>query len=152
PFLGALGGCDMQPSALEQIRARGELKVVTLNIPTCYYLGAQGTEGLEYEVATEFARQLGVKLVMYPVANEDAMQQALTHNRADIAAARLTADASWNQVGRAAAPYGRIPQLVVYRRESPKPRSTLQIETATLAVRAQSPQEQILQKMKNTVA
>jgi membrane-bound lytic murein transglycosylase F len=41
---------------------------------------------------------------------------------------------------------------VVYRRENPKPRSTLQIETATLAVRAESPQEQILQKMKNTVA
>jgi membrane-bound lytic murein transglycosylase F len=151
-LLGLLAGCESQPSALEQIRARGEIKVVTLNIPTCYYLGAQGTEGLEYEIATEFARQLGVKLVMYPVANVEAMQEALAHNRADIAAAQLTADASWNSVGRAAAPYGRIPQLVVYRSRNPKPRSTLQIETATLAVRADSPQEHILQKMRNTVA
>jgi membrane-bound lytic murein transglycosylase F len=152
PALALLGGCDRQSSALDQIRSRGEIKVVTLNIPTCYYLGAQGTEGLEYEIAKEFARQLGVKLVMYPVANEEAMQEALVHNRADIAAAQLTTDTKWNRVGYAASPYGRIPQLVVYRRENKKPRSTLQIETATLAVRAESPQEHILQKMKNTVA
>lgn len=140
------------PSALEQIRARGEIKVVTLNIPTCYYLGSQGAEGLEFEVATEFARQLGVKLVIYPVANEEAMQEALAHGVADIAAAQLTADAKWSAVGNAAAPYGRIPQLVVYRHDATRPRSTLQIEQAKLAVRANSPQEHILQKMKNTVA
>ena len=147
-----LAGCQPTPSALEQIRARGEIKIVTLNIPTCYYLGAQGAEGLEYQVATEFARQLGVKLLIYPVANEEAMQEALAHGLADVAAAQLTADAKWNRIGNAAAPYGRIPQLIVYRRDATRPRSTLQIESAKLAVRADSPQEHILQKMRSTVA
>ena len=41
--------------AAPEIRARGELRVVTLNLPTCYYFGAQGTEGLEFELATAFA-------------------------------------------------------------------------------------------------
>ena len=145
-------GCTPQPSALEQIRARGEIKVVTLNIPTCYYLGAQGTEGLEFEVAREFARQLGVKLLIYPVANEEAMQDALANGQADIAAAQITADGKWKRVGDAAMPYGRIEQLVVYRHDTPRPRSTLQLESAKMAVRTDSPQEHLLQKMKRTVA
>jgi membrane-bound lytic murein transglycosylase F len=147
-----LGGCNSQSTALERIRARGEIKVVTLNIPTCYYLGAQGAHGLEFEVAREFARQLGVKLVIYPVPNDEAMQEALVTGRADIAAAQITPDAKWKAAGDAAAPYGRIPQLVVYRENAQKPRSTLQLEAARLAVRADSPQEHILEKMKRTVA
>ena len=147
-----LASCRPAPPALEQIRARHELRVVTLNLPTCYYLGAQGSEGLEFELAKAFATKLGVSLSMYPVANERAMQAALASGRADIAAAQLTATSDWNRYGKAAEPYARIPQLVVYQRESQKPRSTLQLETAKLAVRANSPQERILDQMKRTVA
>jgi membrane-bound lytic murein transglycosylase F len=147
-----LAGCKPAPPALEQIRARHELRVVTLNLPTCYYLGSQGTEGLEFELARQFAAKLGVSLSMYPVANERAMQAALASGRADIAAAQLTVTPEWHHAGQAAEPYAHIPQLVVYQRESAKPRSTLQLETAKLAVRAGSPQERILEQMQRTVA
>jgi peptidoglycan lytic transglycosylase F len=147
-----LASCKPAPPALEQIRARHELRVVTLNLPTCYYLGSQGTEGLEFELARQFAAKLGVSLSMYPVANERAMQAALASGRADIAAAQLTVTPDWRHAGKAAEPYAHIPQLVVYQRESSKPRSTLQLETAKLAVRAGSPQERILQQMQRTVA
>jgi membrane-bound lytic murein transglycosylase F len=147
-----VSSCTQQPTALEQIRARGEIKVVTLNIPTCYYHGAQGDEGLEFKIAREFARQLGVTLVMYPVPNEQAMQEEMAHGHADIAAAQLTYGAGWERVGVAAEPYGRVPQLVVYRRDKPRPRDTLQLESAKLAVRADSPQERLLERMKRTVA
>ncbi|MGP8034966.1 MAG: membrane-bound lytic murein transglycosylase MltF [Steroidobacteraceae bacterium] len=140
------------PSALDQIRARGELRVVTLNLPTCYYLGAQGTEGLEYQLASRFATQLDVKLVMYPVANERAMQDELAAGRADIAAASLSDSADWDRVGDPAVPYANIPQLVVYERSGVRPRETLQLESARLAVRAGSPQERILEKLRSTVA
>jgi membrane-bound lytic murein transglycosylase F len=147
-----LASCKPAPPALEQIRARHELRVVTLNLPTCYYLGSQGTEGLEFELARQFAAKLGVSLSMYPVANERAMQAALASGRADIAAAQLTVTSDWRHAGKAAEPYAHIPQLVVYQRESAKPRSTLQLETAKLAVRAGSPQERILEQMQRTVA
>ncbi len=143
---------QQQQLALEQIRARGELRVVTLNLPTCYYLGAQGTEGLEFELARTFASELGVSLVMYPVANEDAMQAELAAGRADIAAAQLTDTADWREAGEAAQPYTRIPQLVVYQRDGVRPRGTLQFESAKLAVRAGSAQERILERLKETVA
>ena len=140
------------PSALDQIRTRGELRVVTLNLPTCYYLGAQGTEGLEYQLASRFAAQLDVKLLMYPVANERAMQDELAAGRADLAAASLSASPDWDRVGDAAVPYANIPQLVVYERSGVRPRDTLQLESARLAVRAGSPQERILQKLRSTMA
>ena len=54
--------------------------------------------------------------------------------------------------GEAAEPYTRIPQLVVYQRDGVRPRGTLQFESAKLAVRAGSPQERILERLKETVA
>ena len=147
-----LGGCAPQPSTLDGIRARNEIRVVTLNIPTCFYFGAQGTEGLEYKLAKRFAAELGVRLVMYPVATESAMQAELAAGRADIAAAQVTPTREWQHVGEASDPYGRVAQLVVYRRDKARPRGTLQLESAKLAVRAGSPQERTLEKLKKTVA
>jgi membrane-bound lytic murein transglycosylase F len=149
----ALAACSkFAPPPADVVAARGELRVVTLNLPTCYYLGAQGTEGLEFELASAFAARLRVKLTMYPVANEAAMQAELAAGRADIAAASLTNTPAWSRVGEAAAAYARIPQLVVYQSHGVRPRDTLQLESAKLAVRAGSPQERILQRLKNTVA
>jgi peptidoglycan lytic transglycosylase F len=149
-----LASCSQapKPSALEQIRARGELRVVTLNLPTCYYLGAQGPEGLDYDLASRFAADLGVRLRIYAVANEAAMRSELASGRADIAAAQITANSDWSRVGEASAPYAEIPQLVVYRQDQPRPRDTLQLETAKLAVRAGSPQERLLARMKEILA
>jgi membrane-bound lytic murein transglycosylase F len=153
PFLG-LSACTPPavPSALDEIRTRGELRVVTINSPTSYYLGTHGAEGLEFALVRAFAQELGVTLIMTPVANQSAMQVELANKRADIAAAQLTADPSWKFVGDAAEPYEHIEQLVVYRRGTERPRGTLQIESARLAVRSNSPQEEILKKLKSTVA
>jgi membrane-bound lytic murein transglycosylase F len=158
-LVAAVAGCDkldapalFAKNGIDQIRARGELRVATLNLPTCYYLGAQGTEGLEYDLATAYAAYLGVTLNMYPVPNEHALQAELAAGRADIAAASLTDSPEWRGVADAAVPYTLIPQLVVYQRSGVKPRDTLQLESAKLAVRAGSPQEHILQRLRNTVA
>ncbi|MBV8144735.1 MAG: membrane-bound lytic murein transglycosylase MltF [Gammaproteobacteria bacterium] len=148
-----LGACGPPgPPALDAIRARGELRVATLNLPTCYYLGAQGTEGLEFELASDYAARLGVKLNMYPLANERALQAELAAGRADIAAASLTSTPEWTRIADAAAVYTRIPQLVVYQRNGVRPRETLQLESARLAVRAGSAQEHVLQRLRHTVA
>ena len=147
-----LASCAQAPTALQQIRARGELRVVTLNLPTCYYLGAQGPEGLEYDLASSFAAQLGVRLRIYAVPSEAAIRSELASGHADLAAAQLTAGPIWWRIGKAAAPYAEIPQLVVYRRDEPQPRDTLQLETAKLAVRAGSAQEQLLSRMKEILA
>ena len=130
-FMLLVAGCGrFHASALDEIRQRGELRVVTLNLPTCYYLGAQAPEGLEYELASQFAEQLGVKLTMYPVANERAMQAELAAGRADIAAASLTSTPAGSAWAWPPTPYTLIPQLVVYQNNGVRPRDTLQLESA----------------------
>lgn len=150
--LALVGSCTPRPPANGFFHSRAELRVVTLNSPTTYYLGANRAEGLEFELASEFAERLGVTLYMYPVANVQAMQKELAEGRADIAAAQITADAGWREVGEPADVYERIPQLVVYHRGGTRPRETLQLESARLSVRAGSPQEHLLERLKHTVA
>ena len=133
---------------LDRIRAQGELRVVTLNLPTCYYIGPQGPTGLDYDLARKFADELGVRLKIFTVPDEAALQAALASGRADIAAAQITADAAWRQVGEPAAPYAQIPQLVIYRQGEQAPTGLPQLQYAKLVVRAGSPQVDVLQKLK----
>jgi membrane-bound lytic murein transglycosylase F len=156
PLLTTLAACSRAPApvpeALNEIRLRGELRVVTVNSPTSYYLGAHGTEGLEFNLARAFSKKLGVPLVITPAPDMASMRAALASGEADIAAAQLTADNGWLNVGDAAEPYEEVEQLVVYRRGESRPKGTIQLEDARLAVRAGSPQERVLQKLKSTVA
>jgi membrane-bound lytic murein transglycosylase F len=80
------------------------------------------------------------------------MRSWLETGKADIAAAQLTADEALLKVGDAAQPYEEVEQLVVYKRGETRPKGTIQLESARLAVRAGSPQERVLQKLKSTVA
>ena len=126
---------------------------MTLNLPTCYYLGSQGTEGLEFELARSFAAQLGVTLSMYPVANERAMQASpgLWPGRYRGSAIDRHLGMAPHRQGRGALrPYPAARGLSSAR--ASKPRSTLQLEKAKLAVRAGSPQERILEHLRRTVA
>ena len=147
-----LGSCSPPPAMQGFFRPRAVLRVVTLDSPTSYYLGPNSTRGLEFDLASAFAKRLGVELYMYPVASVSAMQAELASGRADIAAAQITADAGWRTAGVPAVVYDHIPQIVVYRRGTPRPTSTIQIESARLSVRADSPQEHLLERLKHTVA
>src|SRR5512147_2289286 len=105
PLMVSLAACNRIPqtqSSLDQIRLRGELRVVTVNSPTSYYLGTHGAEGLEFDLARAFSKKLGVALVITPVANVAAMQAQIASGEADIAAAQLTADENWLNAGDAA--------------------------------------------------
>src|SRR6202049_5092810 len=135
-----LAGCAQPQSALQRIRARGELRVVTLNAPTSYYLGAQGPQGFEYRLASAFARQLQVRLVMEPLPDAAAMRAALTGGRADLAAAQISPDAQWLRTGLATEDYDAIPQLVVQNRGKAHARDVTSLRLASIVVRADSPQ------------
>lgn len=133
-FLAALtlllAGCqiDSEPkSELDQIRARGVLRVGTLNNQLSYYIGPDGPSGLDYELAREFARELGVKLEMKPAYRLSSLFPALKNGEIDIIAAGLSQSEQRLKDYRAGPAYYYVSQQVVYKKGQWRPRSIEQL-------------------------
>jgi len=145
----SFAGCTPPQTALQQIRARGELRVVMLNSPTSYYLGAHGPQGFEYRLANAFAQQLGVRLTVQGVADSAAVRAALRHGRADMAAAQITSDPKWLTMGEPTDTYQELTQLVVQGRGHTRPRDVTGLVGAQVAVLANSPQLNMLRTIRD---
>lgn len=144
----ALQGCDGQPSGLAQIKARGELRMATLNEPTSYYLGAHGPQGFEYRLARAFAESLGVQLIIVPARDRSNLRELISDGSADIVAAQLTVDGVWKRAGLATGAYQEISQLVVQRRGRRPTQNISGLSGARVVVRAGSPQLDMLRGLR----
>ena len=126
----ALAGCQIESapkSDLEQIRERGVLRVGTLNNQLSYYIGPDGPAGLDYELAREFANQLGVKLEMKPVYRASSLYPALLNGEIDIIAAGLTQSTERMKKFRPGPAYYYVSQQVVYKQGNWRPRNLKQL-------------------------
>jgi membrane-bound lytic murein transglycosylase F len=144
----ALAGCSAEPKGLAQVRARGELRVGTVNEPTAYYLGAHGPQGYEYGLARAFADSLGIPLVIVAARDRSTLRELLAEGSVDIAAAQLSADESWKRAGLATIDYREVEQLVVQRRGHAVTRNIAGLNGARLVVREGSPQLQLLRELR----
>ena len=107
-----LGGCE-QPDSLAAIQSDGELVVVSRNSPTTYFLDKGGPAGFEYELALEFAKDLGVELTIEPAFSLKGIFADLTRQKADLAAAGLTlTEQRGNKFPHSISYYKLIPQIV----------------------------------------
>src|SRR5688572_18886347 len=118
-----LGTCSQPPSVLEQILKSGELRVVTRNLPSTYYLGAAGPQGPEFDLANRFAAELGVKLYIYAVPNVADVVRELASGRAQIAAAGLTRGLSLPDGVTFGPPFQQVREHLIYRQGAPRPRN-----------------------------
>jgi len=145
----ALAGCNAEPTGIAQVRARGELRVGTVNEPTTYYLGAHGPQGYEYLLARAFAYSLNLPLVIVDARDRGNLRELLAEGSVDIAAAQITADDSWKRAGLATATYRDIEQLVVQRRGHAATRDITGLNGARVVVRQGSPQQQLLRDLRS---
>ena len=61
--LGALlSSCSESPDQLQRILERGDIRIVTHDGPSTYFVDKDGENGLEYLLAEQFAAYLGVNL------------------------------------------------------------------------------------------
>jgi membrane-bound lytic murein transglycosylase F len=77
-------------SQLEDIQKKGILKVLTLNGESTYYEGIEGSDGLEYQLVTQFAQSIGVKPKFIVVDEFIDIYTELLYESADLAAAGLS--------------------------------------------------------------
>jgi membrane-bound lytic murein transglycosylase F len=144
-----IGTCQRLPPTLEQIRALGELRVVTRNSPTAYYLGASGPEGPEYDLVREFAAEIGVALYIYPVPGFADIRDEIESGRAHLAAAGLTVSEAWGKSIAFGPPYQQVRQHLIYSHGRRKPRSLEDINGSHLEVAAGSAQAETLRRVRN---
>jgi membrane-bound lytic murein transglycosylase F len=133
-----LATCAQPPPLLQRILAEGELRVATRNSPDAFYLGSHGPEGPAYDLASQFAENLGVPLRMYVVkTREDAIDEVAA-GRAHIAAAGLSTGIALPRGVQFGPGYQRVREHLVYRRRSARPVTIVQAGRGQIEVAAAS--------------
>ncbi|MGY3927724.1 membrane-bound lytic murein transglycosylase MltF [Aeromonas simiae] len=144
-----LAGCNSsQPtSQLEQIRARGELRVGTIYGPTSFYQRDDSNLGYDYELAQEYADWLGVKLVMLPQESTQALEKGLTDGSLDMAAGALAITSERRTRMRFGPAYYQVSPKLVYRQGARKPKDFDDLQ-GELVIAAGSASEEQLRELK----
>ncbi len=136
-----------QGGQLEAIKARGELRVSTLNSPLTYFTTPQGPSGLDYELAKSFANYLGVKLVVIPHQNINDLFDDLDDDNADILAAGLIYNRDRLSRSSTGPAYYSVSQQLVYRLGTTRPKTFADIK-GKLAVASGSAHVSTLKQLK----
>ena len=128
PLLLVLAACQDEsagrpaPSSLEQIRAAGELVVLTRNTPSTYFQDQNEASGFEYDLVSAFARQLGVSV---RVETADTIEQLFNRLRASaqplVVAAGMTSSPSRQPLVIFSDSYLQVTPQVIYRTGSKRP-------------------------------
>lgn len=138
-------------SLLAQIKADGQLVVITRNSPTTYYEETDGPAGLEYEMAKMFAEELGVELTLLIPESLNDLLNKITDNTAHIAAAGLTITKERKKHYRFGPPYQEITEQLVYNAANRRPRNLSQLDNGTLEVVSNSSHEERLKYLQAVV-
>ncbi len=141
-----LGTCQYYPDTLTQIRELGELRVATRNSPLAYYLGAQGPEGPEYDLATRYAARLGVRVLFITCDSNAAVLAEVRSRRAHIGAAALPITSEGRRWVSYAVPYESPPLHVVYAKNTPRPDNPHALTERRVGVTTNSAHAQALQQ------
>jgi membrane-bound lytic murein transglycosylase F len=75
---------------LDKIRAKKRLDVVILNSPTVYYMGPEKERGFEYELISEYAKEIGVDLNLTIVYSINEAIQKSREGVGDITVASIS--------------------------------------------------------------
>ena len=108
---------------LEQVIQLGELRVVTRDTPTSYFVGPDGPAGPEYDLVRGFAEELGVTLIIETVESVSEILPYVNEGKAHMAAAGLSMTDSRREYLSFGHPYNWVDMHLIYKLGSGKPRS-----------------------------
>ncbi len=126
PLLLALGltACGIAEKPLPPVQESHELVVMTRNSPTTYYEDAHGNyAGLEYDLVSLFAKDLGVSVKFVVAPEFTKIIPALMKKQVHLVAAGLTVTPEREKIIRFGPPYQTVQQQIVYNNLGLKPAS-----------------------------
>lgn len=125
-FSFCLTACDRffaNQNSLTQVLNNGVLRVGTTYGSTTYFLGSNGPEGFEYELAKGFAAYLNVELEIYPYYNFNDMFPQLSQANLDIIAAGITSTENRQSSFKFGPAYQTVSQKLVYKQGRVRPKN-----------------------------
>lgn len=138
---------------LPSAKKSGEIIVLTVNGPTTYFEDAAGkTAGLEYDLATLFAQELGVKLRFEILKNDTDLLAALEQRRGHVAAGTLSPTPEREKRVHFGPAYQAITQQIVYRADEPRLRSVKDLVGKSIGVLAHSAHAEKLAELRPQVS
>lgn len=144
---GLIGTCSPQPPLIEQVLELGELRVVTRNTPTTYFVGPDGPAGPEYDLVRGFADTLGVDLVIKAVDSVSEIMPYLLSGKAHMAAAGLSVTDSRREYLDFGYPYETVDMHLIYKVGTGKPRTMADVAGRPIEVVADSSHSEMIQAL-----
>lgn len=142
-----IGTCSPQTPLLDQVLELGELRVVTRNTPTTYFVGPDGPAGPEYDLVIGLADELGVKLVIKSVDNVAEIMPYLLSGKAHMAAAGLSVTESRREYLEFGYPYETVDMHLIYKLGTGKPRSIEDVAGRPIEVVADSSHSEMIEAL-----
>lgn len=139
-----IGTCSSPPPILDQVLETGELRVVTRDSPTAYTIGPNGPSGPEFDLVQAFADDLGVALIIEPVASISEVLPKLISGDAHMAAAGLSITESRREYLNFGHPYEAVDVHLIYKLGTGKPRALEDVIGRSIEVMAGSSHVDIL--------
>lgn len=139
-------------SKLEQIKHDGVLHVATRVAPGTYYPTSKGYAGLEYDLATLFAKQLGVKAQFHTSKNLTEVLNKTAQAEVDFAAAGLTVTEARGKKLRFSDSYHEIVEQVLYHSGTDQPKTIADLNSGILEVVKDSSHVESLERLRKTVS
>ncbi|WP_341917539.1 membrane-bound lytic murein transglycosylase MltF [Hydrocarboniphaga effusa] len=140
----SLTTCTPSVTALEKVRMTGVLRVATVNSPTSYFVGPDGATGFDYDLASGFAKQLGVELRIEVVASAPDALELARLGKVDMAAAGLAVTPQREAMVSFSPPVRSVVPQLVYRMGQKRPKSWEELDGGRLAVPSRSAQTELL--------
>jgi len=133
-----IGTCSSPPPLLDQVLETGELRVVTRDSPTAYTISPDGPSGPEFDLVQAFADELGVALVIQPVASVSEILPKILSGEAHMAAAGLSITDTRREYLNFGHPYESVDVHLIYKLGTGKPRSVDDVLDRSIEVMAGS--------------
>lgn len=132
---------------LQQVIELGELRVVTRNTPTTYYIGPDGPAGPEYDLVRGFADELGVELKIETVESVSEILPRVNKGKVHMAAAGLSMTESRREYLSFGHPYTSVDMHLIYKLGTGKPRSIEETYGRHIEVVASSSHSDMMQSL-----
>jgi len=140
----------LQPglNALQKVRGTGELHLVGVSSPTTFFSQDGHVHGLQYELAQQFASELGVKLVIDPVDSPQDVLGNLRRDNAQLALTSLSATDPELKRLRITMPVLATRQVLIQRHDHESPASLADLRHERIGVLAGSAEARHLARLK----